>query len=135
MARNEARAAAMQMIYEAMLGGEGGEQTLTGLLAMTPSDEDAAYIREAVAGVCERAEELDSRIARHLVNWTLERLSRVDLAILRLAVYEMAFRDDIPSAVAINEALELSHRFSTDEAAGFINGVLGSLLRAGDARP
>lgn len=132
MARGEARAAAMQLIYEEMLGGEGGDATLSDLLGFLPSGDDAPYISGVVKGVREKREELDARISRHLVNWSLERLARVDLAILRLAAYEMLYRQDVPDAVAINEAVELSHTFSTDEAGGFINGVLGSLQRAGD---
>lgn len=130
MARTEARAAAMQLIYEEMLGGDGGEETLHGLLGFSPSGEDERYLSDIVAGVVDHQDELDARIARYLVNWTLERLSRVDLAILRLGAYEILYREDIPGAVAINEAVELSHRYSTDEAGGFINGVLGNLLRA-----
>lgn len=133
MARGEARQAAMQLIYEEMLGGGGGEVTLTGLLGFSPSLEDGEYIRQVVSGVRERQEELDERIERHLVNWSIERLARVDLAILRLAAFEIAYRKDVPSAVAVNEAVELSHRFSTDEAGGFINGVLGSLVRQENA--
>jgi len=129
MARVEARVAAMQMIYEEMLGGGGGQETLTGLLGFSPSADDDVYLESILAGVSEKQEELDSRIAGYLKNWSLERLARVDLAILRLAAYEILYRDDVPAAVAVNEAVELSHRFSTDEAGGFINGVLGSLLR------
>jgi len=132
MARGEARAAAMQMIYEDMLGGQGGEDTLTGLLGFSPSGDDEQYIAGVVAGVQEKQDELDAQIENHLKNWSLERLARVDLAILRLAAYEIFYRDDVPDAVAVNEAVELSHTFSTDEAGGFINGVLGSLLRTGD---
>lgn len=130
MARGEARAAAMQLIYEDMLGGEGGEHTLANLLGFSPSGDDKAYIGDVVAGVKKKRDELDARIERHLFNWSLTRLSRVDLAILRLAAYEILYREDIPGSVAVNEAVELSHTFSTDEAGGFINGVLGNLIRS-----
>lgn len=129
MARAEARAAAMQLIYEEMLGGEGGEETLVGLLGFSPSGDDDVYIRDVVDGVADKEAALDDHIVPYLRNWTLERLARVDLAILRLAAYEIFYREDVPGAVAVNEAVELSHRFSTDEAGGFINGVLGSMLR------
>ncbi len=130
MARGEARAAAMQLIYEDMMGGEGGDKTLSNLLDFSPTGDDNDYIVSVVQGVREKRGDLDSRIERHLVNWTLDRLARVDLAILRLAAYEIFYREDIPSAVSVNEAIELSHVFSTDEAGSFINGVLGSLLRS-----
>lgn len=134
MARSEARAAAMQWIYAEMLGGEGGADALAELLGVSPpTGEDRVYIDETAGGVLGHAETLDAQIARYLVKWTLERISRVDLAILRLAVYEICYREDVPDAVAINEAVELSHVYSTDEAGGFINGVLGSLLRERNA--
>ena len=127
MARGVAREAAMQLIYENMLGGDGGEETLRDLMGFAPQEDDEAYIATTVAG-----EALDRLIAKHLIRWTIDRLARVDLAILRLAAYEIFYRDDIPDAVAVNEAVELSHRFSTEEAGPFINGVLGNLLRSGD---
>lgn len=123
----------MQLIYGAMLGGDAGAEALEELLGFSPSGEDAAYIEETTRGVLEHAQALDARLSGHLVNWTVDRLSRVDLAILRLAAYELFYREDVPDAVAINEAVELSRRFSTEEAGGFINGVLGSVLRAARA--
>lgn len=129
MGRSEARAAAMQLLYEAMLGGQGGEDTKLELLSLDMSDEDETYIDGLVTEALSRQPALDAEIEKYLVNWTLERLSRVDLAILRLAALEILHRDDVPDSVAINEAVELSHTFSTDEAGPFINGVLGSLAR------
>lgn len=133
VARAEARAAAVQLIYEAMLGGEGGEKTLSDLAGFSPSQDDRMYLDDVVKGVEAKQAALDGQIEKHLVNWSIERLARVDLAILRLAAYEIFYREDIPSAVAVNEAVELSHIYSTEEAGGFINGVLGSLVRAGVA--
>ena len=75
---------------------------------------------------------IDAIVAKYLVNWTIERLARVDLSILRLAVFELLCRKDIPAAVVINEAVELSHVYSTEEAGAFINGVLGNINRAGE---
>lgn len=132
MARGEARAAAMQLIYEAMLGGEGGEYTLTELLGFSPSGDDLDYIGRVTQGVREKMTEIDGRLEGFLVNWTMERLPRVDLSIMRLAAYEILFCEEVPNAVAVNEAVELSRQFSTEEAGGFINGVLGSMIRAGD---
>ncbi len=119
----------MQLIYAGMLGGEGGERALSDLLGFLPSGDDAGYIQTVVGGVRERQDDLDARIARHLHNWAIDRLARVDLAILRLAAFEILYLDEVPDAVAVNEAVELSHQFSTDESGGFINGVLGSLIR------
>ena len=129
MARAQARVLTMQMIYERMLGGQGGDDTLLGMLGFNPKDDDENYIQSVLSGVFEHLDELDEQIEKYLVNWTLERLARVDLAILRLAAYEILYRDDIPESVSVNEAVELARTFSTYEAGGFINGVLGSLLR------
>ena len=81
-----------------------------------------------VGGVKEHAEELDSEISACLRGWTLARLSRVDLAIMRLAVYEMQYTG-LPAAVAINEAVELTRKYSGEESCPFVNGVLGSISR------
>lgn len=135
MARSKARTAAMQLIYERMMGGQGGDDTKLGLLALNPSDEDMQYIDAMVEGVFQNQDELDSRIEAHLLDWSLDRLSRVDLAIMRLACYEIRHREDIPGSVSISEAVELAHDYSTPEAAIFINGVLGSLLRNEEAEP
>lgn len=130
MARSTAREAAMQMVYERMMGGEGGEPTRAGLLELSLSADDEAYLSDVLGGVFAHQAEIDAQIERYAKGWTLARMARVDLAILRLAAYEMLYRDDIPDAASINEAVELSRRYSTDEAGGFVNGVLGSVARA-----
>ena len=119
----------MQLVYEQMLGGEGGDQTLLDLLGFSPSGDDLTYVRSVVKGVWENLSAIDARIEKLLVDWSMDRLARVDLAILRVAAYEILCRDDVPDAVAIDEAVELSHTYSTDRAGGFINGILGNLVR------
>ena len=81
-------------------------------------------------GVVANAEELDASIASHLRGWTIERVSKVDLAILRLGAYELKL-GEVPAGIVINEAVELANQFSADKAGAFINGVLGSLSREG----
>jgi N utilization substance protein B len=129
MTRSAAREAALQLLYESMLGGEGGLETKTGLLELDPEDVEMSYVDAIVTGVLQAESALDELIRPQLRDWTLERLERVDLAILRLAVFEIRHRPDIPAPVSIREAVDLAHRFSTPEAASFINGVLGSLYR------
>ena len=130
MARSSAREAAMQLIFEHIFGGDGDENTLGAMIEYTPNAKDDAYITCVTQGVYEHQEEIDARISEFLQGWTIERLARVDLSILRLAVYELLYCDDIPGAVAINEAIELARKFSTPEAGSFINGVLGNLNRS-----
>ncbi len=128
MARNEAREAAMQLIFEQLFGVDGDTQSLAELIDYTPDEKDREYIDSMVSGVYEHAQELDEQIAGCLRGWTLDRLSRVDRAVLRLAVYEMCYTD-LPIAVAINEAVELTRKFSSEESCPFVNGVLGTISR------
>ena len=128
MARPIAREAAMQLIFEQLFGGEGEAETLVDLIDYNPGEKDKAYIEEIVSGVHEHAAQIDQEIAACLRGWTLERLSRVDLAILRLSVYEMRYAA-LPAAVSINEAVELTRKYSSEESCPFVNGVLGTISR------
>ena len=118
----------MQLVFEQLFGGEGEPETLVDLIDYAPGDQDAAYIAAVASGVREHAEEIDNEIASCLRGWTLARLSRVDLAILRLSVYEMRYAN-LPAAVSINEAVELTRKYSSEESCPFVNGVLGTISR------
>ena len=118
----------MQLVFEQLFGGEGEAETLVDLIDYTPGDNDRAYIEAAVSGVREHAQEIDAEISACLRGWTLARLSRVDLAILRLSVYEMQYAG-IPAAVSINEAVELTRKYSSEASCPFVNGVLGTISR------
>ena len=148
MARITARAAVMQMIYEHLAGGEGGEETLQmvydelrkdgvpgvdELRPTEPGEADRAYISRILDGVLSHVTELDEKISAASVNWSLERIAKVDLTILRLATYEILYEDDVPGSVAINEAVELANRYSEPSSGRFINGVLGTILRDKEA--
>ena len=80
-------------------------------------------------GAEEKLDQLDARIDAHLHKWSRERISRVSLAVLRLAIYEMLFEDSVPVSVAINEAVELAKRYGGEEDSSFVNGILGSISR------
>ena len=118
----------MQLVFEQLFGGDGETQTLVDLIDYDPGEKDQAYIDTVVSGVREHAGELDAQIAACLLGWTLERLARVDLAILRLAVFEMQYMS-LPAPVAINEAVELTRKYSQEESCSFVNGVLGTISR------
>ena len=97
---------------------------------MVPMDEaDSEYVHNKVFAIMEVIEELDCDINNSSVDWPIERMSKVDLTILRLAYYEMKHDDDIPVKVAINEAVELAKKYGGDDSPSFINGVLGKLAR------
>ncbi|MGN0778536.1 MAG: transcription antitermination factor NusB [Aristaeellaceae bacterium] len=144
MSRITARSAVMQMIYEHMAGGEGGEETLQmvydelreegvpGVEAISPNEpgkSDRAYITRVLDGVLTHLDELDAEISAASRGWSIQRMPRVDLTILRLATWEILHEDDVPGSVAINEAVELAGRYSEPSSGRFINGVLGTILR------
>jgi len=87
-------------------------------------DEDAAYISNKSNKIIEKLDEIDAMINKQAKGWTTQRMGKVDLAILRLAVYEIIFDEDVPTGVAINEAVELAKQFGQEESSGFVNGVL-----------
>lgn len=131
MSRSKARQVAMCILYSDLLGG-----------AETPADVcekieerdaldqgDIAYVEEIVSGVQTHAGEIDALIGEHAVGWALERIARVDLSILRVAVYEMLYRDDVPVGASINEAVELAKRYGGEKSFAFINGILGTISR------
>jgi N utilization substance protein B len=88
------------------------------------------FVREQVNGISEKLAVVDRMVADHAENWRLGRMSAVDRNILRMAVYELLFRDDIPPIVSINEAVDLSKKFGTEESGGFVNGILDSIYKA-----
>ncbi|MDD3219317.1 MAG: transcription antitermination factor NusB [Lachnospiraceae bacterium] len=90
-------------------------------------EKDQTYMEEKYRHICEHLGEIDELLNETAKGWKTSRMGKVDLTILRLAVYEMKFDEDVPVGVAINEAVELSKRFGGDESASFINGILGKI--------
>ncbi len=129
MSRKTARQAAVQMVFEELFGGESGEDTLRELIAFEPAEGDLEFIDSIVKGVREHSEEIDAVIAGHLKNWTLDRISNVAHAAMKVAIYEMKWQKDVPAGVAIREAVQLTQRFDEDAEGRFVNGVLSSVLR------
>ncbi len=134
----------MQLIYEKLSGGQGGEESLqmvyeelredgvpgvdkVGL--KEPNEEDRAYILRVLEGVIEKRPLLDEKIGKTAQGWSLDRMPMIDLIIMRLAVWEMMFEENIPGSVSISEALELTERYSDPDDKKFVNGVLGAILR------
>lgn len=137
MARSTARAAAMQLIYEHLLGGDGGEQSIDMIyenLAKQaepkPNGEDSRYIAQVLSGVNAHQDDIDALIQKFSVDWTLERMAKIDLTLLRLGIYELLYRDDVPASVAINEAVELANIYSDPNGSRFVNGLLGAVERS-----
>ena len=129
--RSEARAAAFTQIFQLNQQGDNKGEMMEHLLNAIPECEDnLGYIQSVINGVDENQSELDELISQHLkTGWTLRRISKVALSILRLAVYEMKYVDDVPQKVAINEAVNLAKEYGGEEDAKFINGILGAIAK------
>ena len=131
MNRRKSRETAMKLIYEMMIKKENFEEIFEDFKEHTEEDIselDMIYITNTLKGVTENLDLLDATISKYLVNWKIDRLSKIDLSILRLAVYEITFEEDIPNIVSVNEAIELAKEYSQDVTGAFINGVLGRLV-------
>lgn len=127
MSRREARDAAFKLVFEIPFHGCDYKEKIDFFienLESALSEQEDKYVRFAVEKCFENLEIIDSKIEPLLKNWVITRLPKVSLSILRLAVCEMLYIDDIPFQVSINEAIELAKQYGDDDAPAFINGVL-----------
>ena len=126
--RSDARERSLYLLYEAHSKGIAPADALA-LQVLEPDQ----LTRTLVLGVGEHREQLDQAIAHRAKGWTLARMPVLDLNVLRLGAFELAYRPDVPVAVVLDEAVELAKRFSTDDSGRFVNGVLSALVQ--DLRP
>ncbi len=131
--RRQARELAIQVLFHLEFN-PGDPDGVFDLICENFSSQESSrpFSRLLVAGVCEKKKELDELISRASRNWRLERMSRLDRCILRLAAYEILFMEDIPPKVSIDEALELGKRFGTESSGSFINGILDNIYNTKD---
>ena len=147
--RSLSRQEALQLLYQSEIRATAAADLLadgTVLLAqeLPPvGDQDEAtvkelllddYARYLVDGVSSHREELDARIAAVSENWSISRMPILDLNVLRIALFELLYAQDIPASVAINEAVELAKDYGTDESSRFVNGILGCIAREVEAQ-
>ena len=121
MRRSQQRRAAVVALYQADLNGRVPREVL-------PPDA-RTFTRELVQGVEHWREEIDGLIGRHAVGWTLDRIAPLERNILRVALFEVLHRSDVPAEVAIDEAVEAAKELCSADAPGFVNGVLGAVQR------
>jgi N utilization substance protein B len=128
-ARSKARKRAVDVLYEADVRSRDRQALLAERVAdgNPPVPEHTVRL---VEGVDEHARRIDELIDTHASGWSIDRLPDVDRAILRMAVFELLWADDVPDAVVIDEAVELAKTLSTDDSPGYVNGVLGAILAA-----
>lgn len=127
-ARSKARKRALDVLFASDVRGENAGEALDRAIADAegPTNE---YTSALVRGVIEHQTRIDHLLASYAKGWTLDRMPAVDRNVLRLGVYEILYVDDVPDAVAVSEALTLVRDLSTDESPGFVNGILGNIVR------
>ncbi len=132
--RHKARELTLQALYQSEISGDGIHRAVDQLCEENASGHaDLLYFKTVAAGTWDRRAELDGWIAKAAINWSLQRISTIDLSILRQGVYELLAEPDLPIRVVINEAIELSKRYGGDGSRLFVNGVMDRL--ASQIRP
>ena len=144
MTRGNARELALHLIYGRAFTGEEPEQVIATRLekeyyaglgrendvyAERPSRAQLRYIDTVVAGVANREAELDAQIRKYAIGWDISRISRLARCILRLAIYETLYVEDVPAGVAVAEAVRIAKKYNDDDTGAFDNGILGSFVR------
>ena len=129
MSRKTARETAMKTLFQMELNGEYDLDNVNINEEELLGEADSAYIEGLVRGVSEKLEEIDVIIEKHSKSWKISRLPKVDLSILRIAIYEIMHMEDIPMQVSINEAIEIAKKYSTADSSKFINGLLGAYAK------
>lgn len=129
MSRKLARETVMQVLFQMEIQEEYDMKIAENFIqGVIDSKNDKRFIDEIVHLFIDNKEEIDRNIEENLKGWKFNRISKIDLSILRVAVTEILYREDIPFKVSINEAIELAKKYSEDESANFINGLLASLV-------
>lgn len=145
MTRADARELAVHLIYGRDFTGDEPEKVVALRLdkeyyaklsaenevyAERPSRKQLQYIDSVVAGVANREEELNSQIQQYSIGWNVSRISRLTRAVLQLALFEIMYVEDVPAGVAVSEAVRLAKKYDGDDTGAFVNGILGSFIRA-----
>ena len=145
MTRANARELAVHLIYGRVFTHEDAETVVSTRLnkdyykmlsddndvyAERPSRAQVAYLDTVVSGVANREEELDAQIQKLSIGWDISRISKLTRAVLQLALYEIQYVDDVPTGVAIAEAVRIAKKYDTDETGSFVNGILGTFARS-----
>ena len=134
MSRKMQREAVFGLLFERDFRRDETPEEVYATWCEQNGEPEGDYVKDTFFGVCNAQDEIDATIERHSNGWKVTRLTRVSRAVIRLCVYEMANVKDVPAAVAINEAIELSKKYDDEKARGFVNGVLGSIKAEYEAK-
>jgi len=128
--RREGRENAVQALYAIELGPAPPREAIHLFWESNRFKPAAkAFAQELLTGLLDKGDELDARISAKSPNWSISRMGKIDLAIIRLAAYELIYREDIPKNVTINEAIEIAKKFGSEESPAFVNGILDEIAR------
>ncbi len=134
MGRRESRESAFKILYQADIQKCKAQELIDSFFEQnTVAENDMEYIKAIVFGVDENIETIDEILSKSLKSWTLNRISKIDKAALRLALCEIKYKDDVPDSIAIYEAVELVKKYNTESAGGFVNGTLRAIVRKKDS--
>lgn len=130
MGRKVARESTMKLLYQMDINDDFSQKELNIFLENNElKSDEIEYIKEVVKGINENIEEIDSYIEKYSQGWKIKRIAKIDLAVLRIAIFEIMHKEDMPPQVSINEAVDVSKKYSTDESSKYINGLLGTFLK------
>lgn len=130
MGRKVARESTMKLLYQMDLNEDFSEESINMFLENNEFESDEIdYIKKVIRGVKDNIENIDSFIEKYSEGWKIKRIAKIDLAILRIALYEMIYIEEMPPQVSINEAVEISKEYGTNESSKYINGLLGTFLK------
>lgn len=124
MKRRMAREKALQAMYQIDMSGVDSAEALENVLEDENPDE---FLQQLVEGTIANLQEIDQEISKHLERWSIDRLAKVDVNILRIGVYELMYSEDAPQNVVINEAIEIAKRFGDEKSSKFVNGILSKV--------
>ncbi|MCI3029271.1 transcription antitermination factor NusB [Desemzia sp. C1] len=136
LTRRDIREKALQSLFQ-LSANEDLSKEVAMQKALTNNSEDKeeledieipSYLNDLVSGVIEQQQVIDSKINSHLKKWSINRLAKTDLLVMRIAVYEMLFVEEVPNKVALNEALEIIKRYSDEKSSKFVNGILSNMI-------
>lgn len=136
MGRRVSRETVMKLLYQIEIRKDDREEQIREALEEDGlSESDRKYIGNIANGVCHNISYIDNLIKKYAKGWKIGRISKVDLSILRLSIYEINYRSDIPFSVSVNEAVELAKKYSSEDAGSFINGILSKIPKPEQPHP
>ena len=132
MGRRKSRETAMKLAFEMSINKINSEEIIENFKENSSTDVneiDMEYVERCIKGIEVNLDTIDEKIKKYLINWKIERLSKIDLAILRVCTYEIFYENEIPDKVSVNEAVELAKIYSDEKSSSFINGVVDKIIK------